>query len=401
MPNSVTPGATGTHADPIRIGVLGLGMAGAVMVPVIDQHPDMVLAAAADLNEELRRRIEHDHGIKAEADALALLRRTDLDAVYIATPHQFHREHAILAAQHGKHIIVEKPMALSLADCDAMSEAAQKHDVRLIVGHTHSFDPAVRFLREAGRSGEFGRLSMLAMWCYTDFVYRPRRPEELDTSKGGGILFNQIPHQVDIARSIANSPVRSVRALATVLDPARPTEGNCNVFIEFESGASASMVYSGYDRFDTDELHEWISATGRPKQPRHGETRKAWLGLANQQEETLLRQQRYSYGGGFISGDATHQAHFGLIVASFAHGDLRVSPEGVYIYGNEGKREVKLPGGGGGRADVLDELWNAVRNGVPPPHDGRFAKGTVETCLAILQSSRERREIYLTSSKPD
>jgi phthalate 4,5-cis-dihydrodiol dehydrogenase len=384
-----------SSATKLRIGVLGLGMAGGIMVPVIANHSRTVIAGAADLNPGLRTRFSRDYDVEVNDDALALMYRTDIDAVYIATPHQFHKEHAIMAARHGKHIIVEKPMALSLEDCDAMIEAAERNNVVLIVGHTHSFDPAIRLMREFTISGELGRLAMIAMWNYTDFLYRPRRPEELDTSKGGGILFNQIPHQVDIARLVAGTSLRAVRAATGVLDPSRPTEGCCTAFLDFEGGVAATLVYSGYDHFDSDELHSWVSSTGRKKTPAQGSTRKALLALKDRDEEIKLRQERYGYGGGFVTNTPAHQPHFGLVVASYERGDLRLSADGLTVYSDDGVREVKIPPTTGGRTDVLEEFYSAVVGGVRPLHDGHFAKGTVEACLAILRSSRERREIVL------
>jgi phthalate 4,5-cis-dihydrodiol dehydrogenase len=226
----------------IRIGVIGLGMAGAAMIPAIEAHPDFTLAGAADLDPELRARFVRDHACDINSSATELISRDDIDAVYIATPHQLHREHVVLAAENGKHAIVEKPMALSLEDCDEMIAASSLNGISLVVGHTHSFDPAIRIMSELIASGEFGRLSMIAMWNYTDFIYRPRRPEELDTSRGGGILFNQIPHQVDIARLLARSEVRRVRAMADILDGRRPTEGSCMAMLSFADGAAASLV---------------------------------------------------------------------------------------------------------------------------------------------------------------
>ena len=108
-----------------------------------------------------------------------------------------------LAAEHGKHIILEKPMALTLAECDAIIAAVERHKVHLIVGHTHAFDPAVRLMREIIARGELGKLGLIHSFNYTNYLYRPRRPEELDTAKGGGILFNQVPHQIDTARLLA------------------------------------------------------------------------------------------------------------------------------------------------------------------------------------------------------
>ena len=383
------------EAGALRIGVLGLGMAGAVMAPVIATHPRTVLAAAADLHPALRARVERDHGIPTHADAAALLARPDLDAVYIATPHQFHREHAELAAQHGKHVILEKPMALSLADCDAITSALARAGCVLVVGHTHSFDPAVAFIRAGRQRGDWGRLSLLAMWNYTDFMYRPRRPEELDTAQGGGVLFNQLSHQVDVARAIAGTPVRAVRAMAAILDPTRPTEGNCNAFLDFADGATASLVYSGYDRFDSNELHGWINATGRHKTAQHGTTRATLRALPSAAAEAQLRQERYSYGGGFIAGAPEQPPHFGLYTASFEHADVRVAPHGVTVYDDAGRHDIALPGGSGGRGEVLDEFCDAVAGRAPAWHDGPFARGTVATCLAIQRSARARREVLV------
>src|SRR5260370_15018110 len=226
------------------MGVIGLGMAGAAMIPAIEAHPDFILTGAADLNADLRARFGRDHACQVNASAAELIRREDIDAVYIATPHQLHREHVVLAAENGKHAVVEKPMALSLDDCDDMIAASGENGIALVVGHTHSFDPAIRTMSELIACGEIGRLSMIAMWNYTDFIYRPRRPEELDTSRGGGILFNQIPHQVDIARLLAQSEVRRVRAMADILDGRRPTEGSCMALPSFADGSAASLVYS-------------------------------------------------------------------------------------------------------------------------------------------------------------
>jgi phthalate 4,5-cis-dihydrodiol dehydrogenase len=388
---------------PVRIGVIGLGMAGAAMVPAIEVHPDFILAGAADPNLELRTRFAGDHDCPVDASAADLMQRPDIQAVYIATPHQWHREHAVLAARAGKHAIVEKPMALSLEDCDEMIVAFERSGTALVVGHTHSFDPAIRLMREIITAEEFGRLSMIAMSNYTDFIYRPRRPEELDTSQGGGILFNQIPHQVDIARLLSGSEVRQVRATTGVLDRNRPTEGSCMAMLSFEDGAAASLIYSGYDRFDSDELHGWIGESGQPKNPNHGATGRALAGVAGGVEEARIRSEKFGYGSGRSwhpeQGERWHQPHFGTLVVSCEKADLRQSADGILIYSESGVRERAIPPSKGrpGRADVLDELYQAIFHAITPPHDGKFARGTLEVCLAIQQSSRSGREVTLQS----
>src|SRR6185369_7299222 len=162
--------------EPVRLGIIGLGMAGATMVHAAALHPGVRLAAAADPQPDPRAAFTRVFGAAAFEDARQVCERRDVEAVYIATPHQFHREHAVLAAECGKHVIVEKPMALSLEDCDAMIEAADRNKVHLIVGHTHGFDPAVREMQRIISSGAVGTLGLVAMWNYTNFLYRPRRP---------------------------------------------------------------------------------------------------------------------------------------------------------------------------------------------------------------------------------
>jgi phthalate 4,5-cis-dihydrodiol dehydrogenase len=231
----------------------------------------------------------------------------------------------------------------------------------------------------------------------TNFLYRPRRPEELDTVAGGGIVFNQLPHQIDIARLLVGAPVRSVRAAATRLDPRRPTEGGCSAFLDFESGATATLIYGGYDRFDSDELHGWISEGGFPKAPNHGAARRALSAVDSPAAEAQKRQATRAYGSGADPTPPPYQPHFGFMVVSCERADLRPGTNGLFIYDQEGAREMPLPRTPwrAGQGDVLEEFGRAIQDRVPPVHDGTFGRDTLEVSLAILQSARERREINL------
>jgi phthalate 4,5-cis-dihydrodiol dehydrogenase len=381
-------------AKPIGLGIAGLGMAGAMMVRATARHRGFRLCAAADPLAAPREAFARDFNARAYADIGALCEDGAVDAVYIATPHQFHSAHAIRAAAAGKHIILEKPMALTLADCDRINAAAAAAGIHVLIGHTHAYDPAIRVMRSLIASGELGRLGMIASWNYTNYLYRPRRPEELDTAQGGGILFNQVPHQIDIVRLLGGGLVTTVRAAAGALDPSRPTEGHAVAFLAFADGVAASLVYGGYDFFDSDQWHDWISERGAPKRPAHGEARRA-LG-ARQGEEAELRTAIFAYGAD-AGGEPPHQPHFGLTIATCARGELRASAEGVLIYGEDGRREIAIPQGPGsvGRTNVLDDLAAAIRTGKQPLHDGAWGKATLEVALAIQASAREGREIAL------
>lgn len=382
-----------TAIEPVRLGIIGLGMAGATMVLAASRHEHIRLVAAADPVPQLRVHFERDFGGATHTDARELCARGDIDAVYIATPHQFHREHSILAATHGKHIVVEKPLALTLADCDAIIDAVDRAGIHLIVGHTHGFDPNVREMRRIIESGEAGTLGLIAMWNYTNFIYRPRRPEELDTSRGGGILFNQIPHQIETVR-VLGGDVRSVRAYTRQLDPARPTEGLLSAQLHLESGAAASLVYSGYDHFDADEMQFWIAESGATKEGAHGAARRALE--ARHEDERVLRTTQFGLGARGYDIPA-HQPHFGTMIVTCSQADLRASKDGVLIYSKEGVREAPLAKRTGiaGRREVLDDLHAALRTGEKPRHDARWGRHTLAVVLAMLKSSRENREVLI------
>lgn len=381
---------------PIGIGVVGLGMAAAVMVPVIARYPRLRLAGACEPQSSLRERFEHAHGVPAFDNLEALIARSDVEALYIATPHQLHAEHVLLALRHGKHVVVEKPMALSSADCSAMIEAADAAGCTLVVGHTHGFDPGVRAIRELIENGEVGAPTLVNLFSYTNFLYRPRRPEELDPDAGGGVLWNQLPHQIDVARTIVGRPVRSVRSTAASLDPERRVDGLVAAFLEFDGGAAATLIYSGYDRFDSDEWSEWTGASGQSKKPAHGAMHRALPSDA--MTELEARQNVWSYGGGSAQlASGTGLPHCGQLIVSCVQADIRQTPRGLVLYDRNGAREVELPpiGERPGHIAVFDELWGAVRCGVAPRHDGRFARETVEVCLAIAESARLRAEVRL------
>jgi phthalate 4,5-cis-dihydrodiol dehydrogenase len=381
-------------ARQLRIGVAGLGRAFTVMLPTFAHDPRVSLVAAADPRAEARQRFAADFSARTYETVEALCADPNVEVVYVATPHQHHARHVALAARHGKHVLVEKPMALTLEDCVAMIEAAKQAGVWLVVGHSHSFDAPILRTRGLVGSGAFGAVRMIHAFNYTDFLYRSRRPEELDTAQGGGAVFNQAAHQVDIVRLLAGSPVSSVRAVTGAWDRTRPTEGAYSALLTFESGAFASLVYAGYGHFDSDEFSGWIGEMGQEKSPA---SRKPPQRFASAAEEAAFKNAR-NYGGAAYqpaaAQDRAHQ-HFGTIIVSCEHADLRPMPEGVMIYQSGTARLDPLPPSSVPRAEVIDELHDAVVDGKPPLHDGASGLATLEVCLAMLRSSRDARDIVL------
>jgi phthalate 4,5-cis-dihydrodiol dehydrogenase len=317
--------------------------------------------------------------------------------VYLATPHELHARHVIAAAQRGKHVLVEKPMAITLEECQSMVDAARAAGISLVIGHSHSFNAPILRAREAIASGKYGSVRMITAINYTDFLYRPRRPEELDTRKGGGVVFSQGAHQVDIVRLLAGGEARSVRAHTGAWDPSRPTEGAYAAQIDFANGAFASLVYSGYAHFDSDELVGWIGEMGHRKDAsRYGAARGALGENLSAAEEAALKNQR-AYGMTSSQSDLPG-AHnqFGMIVASCDGADLRPMADGVMVYDNTRAWLDALPPPTVPRGEVLDEFCDAIAGVRPATHSGEWAMATLEVCLAILESSRAGRDVALS-----
>jgi phthalate 4,5-cis-dihydrodiol dehydrogenase len=385
----------------LRLGIAGLGRAFMLMLPTLGRDRRVQLVAAADPRPEARAAFVRDFSTpnspaRAYATVEELAADADVEAVYVATPHQFHVAHVAALAAGAKHMLVEKPMALTLADCDLMIEAAAKAGVHLLVGHSHSFDTPYLETAKLIASGQHGAVRMITALNFTDFLYRPRRPEELITSEGGGVVFSQAAHQVDVVRLLGGEQVATVRAVTGNWDPQRPTEGAYQAFLMFENGVSATLTYSGYGRFDTDELMGWTGELGQARDPlAYGAARAALLRAASADEEIALKNAR-TYGVAALPPVvATKHNHFGVVIASCERADLRPMADGIHIYGTDRRAFVPLADPAIPRFEVVDELFAAVRDNRPPLHSGVWGRATLEVCLAILESGRTGQEIRL------
>jgi phthalate 4,5-cis-dihydrodiol dehydrogenase len=227
-------------------------------------------------------------------------------------------------------VLVEKPMAATLEDGLAMVAAAESAGTVLLVGHSHSHDPPIVAMRELIASGELGPVRMVNTWCFTDWVRRPRRPDELDATLGGGVTFRQGAHQFDILRLLCGGRVRSVRAHTFDWDPSRRVTGAHIAFLEFDGGAAATAVYNGYGGLAGSELGFGISEWGFPAPPPAPveAAPAARVCQASRPTRSFLAKQRRA--GGAIPAAAPHQPFFGLTIVSCERGDVRQSPDGCW-----------------------------------------------------------------------
>jgi phthalate 4,5-cis-dihydrodiol dehydrogenase len=384
--------------DVLFLGVAGLGRAFMLTLPGLLRDPRVRLVAAADPRADARERFARDFHARAYESVEAMCADPRVQVVYVATPHETHAEHAIAAARAGKHVLVEKPMALTLEEGRAMVEAARAANVHLLVGPSHSYDGPIVAARRMIESGAVGEPRLINAMAYTDFIYRPRRPEELDPARGGGAIPSQAAHHVDIARYIAGDRVASVRCHSQAWDPARRVPGAYAALLAFSGGCVASLTYSGYGRFDSDEWCDWVGELGREKDPAdYGGARARLAGFMHTGDEGAARTAR-GYGGEgrrpASEAPGAHE-HFGPLIISCERADLRPTPRGLWIYGEQERRFEPLPAPRIPRGNVLDELCAAVLHGERPLHDGPWGLATLQACLAMAQSAHDGREVTL------
>lgn len=381
---------------PLRIGMVGMGNAGLAFVPPIQRHADVELAAFVEPGEASRAACEARYGVPGHATLDAMLAKERLDAVCIASPTEYHTAQALQAIAAGLHVLVEKPMAVSLDDARTMVHAADERGVVLLVGHSHSYDMPIRRMREVIASGRLGAVCMAHNWCFTDWIYRPRRPDELDTAAGGGVTFRQGSHQFDILRLLCGGEARSVRARTFDMDGDRRAIGAHCVVLDFDNGAVATAVYNGYGGFQTTELVDGLSEWGFPPSAEGWKVHRRPRVAGDTGAELRAKQAR---AGKVIPDQAPFQPFFGLTLVSCERGDIRQSPKGLLVYDRDGVEAIDCATDRSPRDLVLDEWSEAIRGRARALHDGRWGLANLEVCLAAIESSARAGEVRLTQQK--
>ena len=146
-------------AQPLRVGVAGLGFGSTEYLPVLETMPEIKLVAGADLRPQALQAFEKRYGGRTYDSVEALCQDPDVEAVWISTPNQFHAEHALLAAEHGKHMCVRKPLALTMQDCQRVVDAAERNGVKVLAGgQTQGTNPLVQAIRQMILKDELGPL---------------------------------------------------------------------------------------------------------------------------------------------------------------------------------------------------------------------------------------------------
>jgi len=403
---------------PLRVGIAGLGFGSTEFLPALEKTPQIQIVAGADVRPQALEAFRQRYGGRVYESVDALCADPEVETVWIATPNQFHGAHALLAAQHGKHMVVRKPFGLTMDECQHVLDTATTTGAKILAGgQTQGTNPLIQEIRGMIRRLDLGQLRAINMWAYTGWMLRPRMPQEVDDDLGGGIVWRQAPHQLETVRWLGGGLVRSVRAATGRWRPERPKgTGYFAAFLEFEDGTPVTINYNAYGYFDCVELVPWGTDRGIEERARQ---RQALLDRTIDEE----KEKEATRFGGLVEGVAGPQIPWetgravvsshggpwlpgnqGVFIVSFDRGDVRASPDGLYIYDDQGRREVPITQRRGEGMVFMDaeamEIYEAVRHDKPMLHDGRWGMATAEVQWAILESARQRREIMLQHQVP-
>ena len=343
------------------IGIVGTGVIAVTHAAAIDPLPGARLVAATDVVPERAREFAAQHGCAAEPTLDALLARDDVDVVAVCVPSGLHAEVGVPAARAGKHLIVEKPIDVSLAAADRLIEAADAAGVAMTVISQHRFDPGLVELRHLIDAGALGRLLLgeaSTKW-FRSQAYYDSGPWRGTWALDGGSLMNQGIHYVDLLRW-SMGPVAEVSAVYATQNHDVEVEDTALAVLRFASGAvgtlvSSTVVYPGFaQRLE-------VSGTG---------------GTVVVEDGAIVRSE--------LTDDA---AQLGL-------------------RGTRLPRPAAEPGAAANAAALgvsshsaqIADLLAAVDEGRPPAITGRDGRDTLEVIRAVYESAGEGRPVVLAGA---
>ena len=223
----------------LRVGLIGLGYWGPNHARVLSELPETELVAVADVSETAIRLVRGRYpAVDTTLDPNDVIEAPDIDAVVVATPTSSHYSLTLAALEAGKHVLCEKPLATSTAECDELIAAAGRTGRTLFVGHTFIFNPAVRMMRELIEAGEVGRV----LYCHT--ARTGLGPIRYDVNA----LWDLAPHDLSILfYLIDDEPVSTLTTGGAILRTDR--EDVVFVHLGFEEGTVAAAHLSWLDPY--------------------------------------------------------------------------------------------------------------------------------------------------------
>lgn len=238
-----------------RIGILGCGMIAKTHAAATQSIPEAEFAGAADFNRDAAARFCGQYGGRVYENELEMMKDEGVDIICVCTPSHCHAENAIRALQHGKHVVLEKPMALNTCEADKVIAACRESGRLLTVVSQLRFSPDIQHVRQLVQKQAFGKL----VFCNLSMCYW--RSEEYFSSsgwrgrkafEGGGALMNQGIHGIDLMQYILGEP-KVISSRVETRHHAVEVEDAAMAMVAFENGAmgmiqGSTCTWPGFER---------------------------------------------------------------------------------------------------------------------------------------------------------
>ncbi len=321
----------------MRFAIIGIGNIAPIHAAAIGGVPGAELVAVATRNESHGRAFTAAHGGAWYTDHRDLLAQARPDVVAICTPHDLHAPMALDAAEAGAHVLCEKPLARTVAECDAMIDACDRAGVRLGVAFQSRFEPLSIRLKAALDAGRLGRLlwtSANTLWHRTDAYYRSGPWRGTWAHEGGGVLINQAIHAIDLLIWLAGQPER-VTARTRTLNHAIEVEDAALAILEYADGALGLIQATTIAQPGFPERLEFFGTSGSAVYHK-GQARLEWQ-LTDPME--VYTEEAEVSSGAARPMDITaagHTALYNEFVAAIRAGRPSL------VDGREGRRSVAL-----------------------------------------------------------
>ena len=356
---------------------LGIGRSHAEAYATLDEAR---LVAVCDVDPEVRRAVAAQYEAKAYASLDEVLADPEVEVVSIATPHPSHAPLAIQCARAGRHVLVEKPLALNVAAVDAMIEAANQHRVTLGGIFQRRFWPAALKARQAIAEGKIGVPVLgqcsLSWWRLPSYYERAPWRGRWDT-EGGGVLTNQAIHAIDMFQWFMGEAVEVFGRWANLTHPSIEVEDNAAATIRFRSGALGVLTATTSSRWS----HTRITVHG---------SNGASVGVIEEPEGAVGYNDVWTIPGETDVVRRSLQEHV---------------ERGEYIYRIQTvgdsppywptDYQFQRPGVPSYHARQIQDFLRAVQSGDEPLVNGEEARKSVEILSAIYESARTGQPVSL------
>jgi len=338
-----------------RVGLIGCGAISSVHLASLKTARLAELTAVCDTREDRAKHAAERYGCRYYTDYKEMLDKEDLDAVHICTPHYLHPIITVYAANHGVHVLTEKPMSIALADADRMIDACRQNHVTLGVIFQNRYNAGSVLIKKTLESGELGRIlsgRFRVNWYRPDTYYSSSDWKGTWDKEGGGVLINQAIHTMDLMRWFMDSPIEYVDAnISNRAHAGVEVEDCAEGMVKYRSGAFTIFHALNYYTYDAPIELELHCENGLARMV----SDKAVISFQDGREWSADRNPADT-----VQADGSVKDYWGI-----------------------------------SHSKQINDYYESLAKGEKPFLSGEEARKTQELICAVYQSGKEKRRVFL------